>query len=206
MDIVTAAKSDLLDEYARDLVKKGMKKVGQGTFAYVFKHPTYSNMVVRVSDVSDVGNEWLHRCAKYPNNPWLPKVAAQFAAVVVNRKKRTRTRIIISFVERLTKPFYFDYARRKGGRLWDVMYQLQKLGLAPRGIKEWGLILQRLDNATVKFADPYFTQAMKLMFKPPRGNGKVHFDLLEFNFRMRGDQIVINDPWWRSNKDQVISI
>ena len=71
-----------VDDYIRELVKKGMKRIGEGSYAVVFKHPKDPNVVVRVSSYyNDAAAKWHQACLKeLKGNPWVPKVLALYKA------------------------------------------------------------------------------------------------------------------------------
>lgn len=189
MDSVTAAKSDLLDLYVQEVVKKGIKKISSaGAFAYVFRHPTYSNLVVRVSDSSDAGNVWFRLSAKHKNNPWMPRVAKMYQAVVKHPKLDLKTPVTIIFAERLS-PFTEGKCPPKFRNIFKILKDMYKVNDPDK--------VNRLMRAVRAYNDPYLTEAVALMLKPPSDKyNTASLDIHETsNLMMRGDQIVINDPW-----------
>jgi hypothetical protein len=64
------------DDYVDRLTKTlGIKQLGFGKFSTVFQHPVYHNVAVKLVGANDPHYvTFIRRCAKLPDNPWLPKV------------------------------------------------------------------------------------------------------------------------------------
>jgi hypothetical protein len=67
-----------LDDYIKRLKKTElMQKLGNGSFATVFQHPVYHNVVVKVFDGNDYGyRDWLRFVKRNQHNDYVPKLVS----------------------------------------------------------------------------------------------------------------------------------
>ena len=96
MPIDVSSDTDLTD-YVQRLRGLKIKKLGEGDFSQVFIHPSYPNVVVRISieDGDDGYRQWLKFALANQNNPYVPKIYG------TARGRTATSRLTIVFLERL---------------------------------------------------------------------------------------------------------
>jgi hypothetical protein len=61
------------DQYVQDLIDQKAGMLGKGEYATVFRHPTNSNMAIKIFKEDWGYARYLHWCVSYPNNKYIPK-------------------------------------------------------------------------------------------------------------------------------------
>lgn len=93
--------------YEKSLRDAGFKVIGSGAFATVYKHPSNKDLVVKVGEMNGYGSggsndpyiEYVKQAAKYPDNPWFPKI---HSVEICTPRYRHNKRYFVVVLERLT--------------------------------------------------------------------------------------------------------
>ena len=193
------AKAELVDDYLNQLVKKGVKKLGQGQDALVFQHPTLSNVVVKLCRMESASVLWARVCIQHASsNPWLPRIHGIYSCKLRNSKDTYngfRKISALIFSEKLSSASAPDIEKALGKPLFDFLAE-EDMEDAFKNRPDPGLRLVKAILTKIK--DPKLVEAVLLLSRRPP---KVLNDLGKKNYMRRGHQVVFNDPWFRWKYD-----
>jgi len=199
-------------EYVKRLGKLGIQSLGKGMYGQVFQHPTMPNVVVKLLLETDpMYQKYVTFCQKHQSNPYVPKIigveSAQKAFDTKDRWNLEQANLYLVFMEKLTpasnKQYkaFGDYAANLANTQWRKQYSKKRTDIADKindSTLFWGgeetanelsrpniwryLETQKVDKNLAVLAKFFFPDGLYL-------------DIHQNNVMMRGQQIVIIDPF-----------
>lgn len=180
------------------LEKAGYIRLGSGGYADIYEKPGAS-YVLKLFEEHDYGyRKFLQYAFKNQDNPHLPRFRGKLIAVT--------DRYYAIRMERL-KPIgrVQNFAFTPDPALWDIITRVEKLARASR-TESLDQILQKVQTDPLSepirdFVEnnPSFVKAMHDLVRIARQTG-IALDFSPRNFMLRGDTIVITDPFAGGNK------
>lgn len=176
-----------LAQYVRRLTKElNIKRLGRGNYAHVFKHPTHPDVVVKVFTADSGYERYLRFVKKNQRNKYVPRIIDH---VRIPDKDVEGGWYNIVFMEKLTRASYDDlhqemsrWARLAGLKHHDQFSTPEELDLEDFE----KLAYQTEDRDLAAVAREFLTLD---------NDDDEYFDLHDGNVMMRGNQLVIIDPY-----------
>lgn len=160
------------------LKQYGYGPVGGGAFGKVYQKEGQST-VLKVFLASDTGYlKFLKFCAQYGPSKHLPK----FYGRLLNLEKYVGYPVMAIRMEKLTHVSHPGIS----DSMWKVIDSIQSL---------WGMSLEYFQEELVDYAGPELVAVIYALERGIKGDQVDRFDLHGGNYMMRGQDVVIIDPY-----------
>lgn len=189
--------AERLQNYVKRLKKLGIKRLGGGSFANVFQHPTLPDVVVKLLVENDWGYEqYVKFSQKNPANKYVPKILQVVNADQAFDKKHEADveNLRLIFMEKLQPALDDDYLEFAN----DCSATLYLKGNANFARMDSAINYMNSVSTWVQLStqkkDPQLAALAQFIVKT-RGKRGAALDMHSGNIMMRGNQVVVTDPF-----------